>query len=44
MVSEDLFVERSIGLGAPLLKARQTAWPFFDKIELQDVILVFLNI
>ena len=43
-VSDDLLVERSIGFGAPLLNARQTAYPFLDKIEEQEVILVFLNI
>ena len=43
-VSDDLLVERSMGFGAPLLNARQTAYPFLDKIELHEVILVFLNI
>jgi hypothetical protein len=42
-VSEDFFVLRSTGLGAPLLNAMQTACPFFERILLQDVIFVFLN-
>ncbi len=43
LVSLDFFVFKSIGFGAPLLNAKQTACPFLDKMELQEVILVFLN-
>ena len=43
VTSDDFLVLRSTGLGAPLLNAKQTAWPFFWRIWLQEVILVFLN-
>jgi len=43
-VSTDLLVFKSIGLAAPFVKAIQTAYPFLDRIEPHEVILVFLNI
>ena len=43
VTSVSLLEARSTGLAAPLLNETQTDCPFFCKILLQDVILVFLN-
>ena len=43
VVSLDLLVPRSIGLGSELAKARQIVLPFFTSTLLQEVTLVFLK-
>ena len=44
VTSVNLLLFKSTGFGAPFANARQTFCPFFCKILLHEVILVFLNI